>query len=103
MDGAIRTGCCGMAAGLAASGPPAKQPHSLVIATNGGSARNSAPRLDGASPVRNGAVPRRQGRAGLEQRRSEAHTSELQSLMRISYAVFCLTQKQPYNNRNCSE
>src|SRR3546814_4488665 len=29
--------------------------------------------------------------------RSEEHTSELQSLMRISYAVFCLTQKkQPY-------
>src|SRR3546814_4390963 len=26
-------------------------------------------------------------------RRSEEHTSELQSLMRISYAVFCLTQK----------
>src|SRR3546814_5978497 len=25
--------------------------------------------------------------------RSEAHTSELQSLMRISYAVFCLKQK----------
>src|SRR3546814_3232775 len=25
--------------------------------------------------------------------RSEAHTSELQSLMRISYAVFCLTNK----------
>src|SRR3546814_7841961 len=30
----------------------------------------------------------------LEQRRSEDHTSELQSLMRISYAVFCLTKKQ---------
>src|SRR3546814_1009532 len=34
--------------------------------------------------------------------RSEEHTSELQSLMRISYAVFCLkkkkiTQKQQYN------
>src|SRR3546814_19396213 len=28
------------------------------------------------------------------QRRSEEHTSELQSLMRISYAVFCL-KKQP--------
>src|SRR3546814_9769235 len=27
-------------------------------------------------------------------RRSEEHTSELQSLMRISYAVFCLTQKK---------
>src|SRR3546814_7866592 len=28
--------------------------------------------------------------------RSEAHTSELQSLMRPSYAVFCLTQKLSY-------
>src|SRR3546814_10691386 len=27
--------------------------------------------------------------------RSEEHTSELQSLMRISYAVFCLTNKKP--------
>src|SRR3546814_7817714 len=27
--------------------------------------------------------------------RSEEHTSELQSLMRISYAVFCLKQKNP--------
>src|SRR3546814_2152014 len=27
---------------------------------------------------------------GIETRRSEEHTSELQSLMRISYAVFCL-------------
>src|SRR3546814_10160193 len=31
-------------------------------------------------------------------RRSEEHTSELQSLMRISYAVFCLTKKQTTNN-----
>src|SRR3546814_3339342 len=31
--------------------------------------------------------------AGLEMR-SEEHTSELQSLMRISYAVFCLKKKQ---------
>src|SRR3546814_7066872 len=29
--------------------------------------------------------------------RSEEHTSELQSLMRTSYAVFCLTKKT-YNN-----
>src|SRR3546814_10467059 len=28
--------------------------------------------------------------------RSEEHTSELQSLMRISYAVFCLTTKKKY-------
>src|SRR3546814_3351143 len=30
--------------------------------------------------------------------RSEEHTSELQSLMRISYAVFCL-KKKTYNNQ----
>src|SRR3546814_1982793 len=30
--------------------------------------------------------------------RSEEHTSELQSLMRISYAVFCLTQKTKQDN-----
>src|SRR3546814_3654795 len=29
-------------------------------------------------------------------RRSEEHTSELQSLMRISYAVFCLKKKRKY-------
>src|SRR3546814_6112939 len=29
--------------------------------------------------------------------RSEEHTSELQSLMRISYAVFCLKKKTKYN------
>src|SRR3546814_6560613 len=31
-------------------------------------------------------------------RRSEEHTSELQSLMRISYAVFCLKKKITYLN-----
>src|SRR3546814_6814849 len=32
--------------------------------------------------------------AGLDPVRSEEHTSELQSLMRISYAVFCLKKKK---------
>src|SRR3546814_8615078 len=32
--------------------------------------------------------------------RSEEHTSELQSLMRISYAVFCLKKKKPNNKTN---
>src|SRR3546814_4538793 len=32
-------------------------------------------------------------RAGVKTHRSEEHTSELQSLMRISYAVFCLKKK----------
>src|SRR3546814_3102427 len=43
------------------------------------------------------------GLAGLDQSqrlrlRSEEHTSELQSLMRISYAVFCLKKKQKTDN-----
>src|SRR3546814_8624392 len=32
--------------------------------------------------------------------RSEEHTSELQSLMRISYAVFCLKKKHINNKKN---
>src|SRR3546814_2708339 len=35
------------------------------------------------------------GQAGV---RSEEHTSELQSLMRISYAVFCLKKKKNTNH-----
>src|SRR3546814_8016623 len=37
-------------------------------------------------------IPGIRRRVGLD--RSEEHTSELQSLMRISYAVFCLTTKK---------
>src|SRR3546814_5050809 len=49
--------------------------------------------------------------ARLGYRRSEEHTSELQSLMRISYAVFCLkkknnnqdtTNKQKNSNHKCN-
>src|SRR3546814_4178414 len=39
------------------------------------------------------------GRVGLEQR-SEEHTSELQSLMRSSYAVFCLKKKTKVTTQN---
>src|SRR3546814_1888954 len=52
----------------------------------------------------NGVMPRRHAgaqpdigcvlHAQHEQQRSEEHTSELQSLMRISYAVFCLKKKK---------
>src|SRR3546814_5593063 len=39
------------------------------------------------------------GAAGAQSdRRSEEHTSELQSLMRISYAVFCLKKKKNKTN-----
>src|SRR3546814_1030006 len=35
--------------------------------------------------------------------RSEEHTSELQSLMRISYAVFCLKKKKQKHNKTMHE
>src|SRR3546814_3802653 len=37
------------------------------------------------------------GGSFLSDRRSEEHTSELQSLMRISYAVFCLKKKKKHD------
>src|SRR3546814_9554074 len=40
---------------------------------------------------------RPQVRIYMIDRRSEEHTSELQSLMRISYAVFCLKKKNKHN------
>src|SRR3546814_9488162 len=43
-----------------------------------------------------GRTGRRARRLG-DDRRSEEHTSELQSLMRISYAVFCLKKKKKMN------
>src|SRR3546814_3197062 len=35
----------------------------------------------------------------IKRNRSEEHTSELQSLMRISYAVFCLKKKKTYKTK----
>src|SRR3546814_1832703 len=39
----------------------------------------------------------------LVHRRSEEHTSELQSLMRISYAVFCLKKKKKKLNKELKQ
>src|SRR3546814_7535929 len=52
----------------------------------------------GGLPEQRGRQPLRQDRIARPSRpapaiRSEEHTSELQSLMRISYAVFCLKKK----------
>src|SRR3546814_7242880 len=46
-------------------------------------------RITFGTPGQNDVVVR-----ALQAERSEEHTSELQSLMRISYAVFCLKTKQ---------
>src|SRR3546814_10202113 len=45
----------------------------------------------------NNAEVRRSGNPAMI--RSEEHTSELQSLMRISYAVFCLKKKKQYERK----
>src|SRR3546814_10368655 len=51
-------------------------------------------RVDVLRGGREGQYPSRVGDGGKAlAARSEEHTSELQSLMRISYAVFCLTKK----------
>src|SRR3546814_3341654 len=43
------------------------------------------------------------GRNRTTASRSEEHTSELQSLMRISYAVFCLKKKKKNNRQPCNK
>src|SRR3546814_7480885 len=58
--------------------------------------RRAAGRCRGDRGGRRNPAPARHPRqmyAGTEHARSEEHTSELQSLMRISYAVFCLKKK----------
>src|SRR3546814_1575414 len=72
--------------------------------TDGQSGRSD--RRPGVRPVR-GAGPRPwfggAGRDAQRTDRSEEHTSELQSLMRISYAVFCLKKKtktKPESNKS---
>src|SRR3546814_6129000 len=56
--------------------------------------------FEGDPPPRiRSAQPRRYPRDRCESGKSEEHTSELQSLMRISYAVFCLKKKNT-NKKN---
>src|SRR3546814_1860478 len=56
------------------------------------------PRVRAPLPAADAPAPRS---FGLDrERRSEEHTSELPSLMRISYAVFCLNKKKTYPTRN---
>src|SRR3546814_7457293 len=64
------------------------------------------PSADGAWPIRVGCSHSRLPKLGsrvpptpayCKKTRSEEHTSELQSLMRISYAVFCLKKKNTPN------
>src|SRR3546814_1742860 len=61
------------------------------IQARGHHRRRPAPRR--SANRRRAGSRRARGRGRVAGRRSEEHTSELQSLMRISYAVFCLKKK----------
>src|SRR3546814_5546128 len=66
---------------------------SISSSLSGASRRSFGPLAAG-----NPGIPAEQAEFAVPFARSEEHTSELQSLMRISYAVFCL--KKTKNNTN---
>src|SRR3546814_10764575 len=75
--------------------------HDPGIVEEGEDGREVEPRgerVDGCHVgfLRPGDLQQAELRAGGSRRRSEEHTSELQSLMRISYAVFCLKKKNKH-------
>src|SRR3546814_10255001 len=82
-----------MSQGTPSDGDLKPVPSALVVA-QGLPAGRSRCKRDGS---------RRRARSASDARtveqRSEEHTSELQSLMRISYAVFCLKKKKARKNK----
>src|SRR3546814_9004510 len=71
--------------------------------TPGGRRRSGSRRQGGRRQGKSARQPRLPGGRRRDRGRSEEHTSELQSLMRISYAVCCLkkktTEKHTFNSR----
>src|SRR3546814_1515130 len=76
---------------------PGMQPRGLALLLHGweGSTESSYMRMTAVQLLRRGFEV---FRLNFRDHRSEEHTSELQSLMRISYAVFCLKKKNNKNN-----
>src|SRR3546814_13262729 len=78
-------------------------PYTTLFRSRPGSRRCSGERAPAARQGRDRALQISASdrvRGGASQDRSEEHTSELQSLMRISYAVFCLKKKnKPVNQQ----
>src|SRR3546814_6761169 len=69
--------------------------------TDPGAGNYNRPRHIAAAGASAAAAPHRGSAQGIRHVRSEEHTSELQSLMRLSYAVFCLKKKkQKYNTQH---
>src|SRR3546814_6975713 len=72
-----------------------------VLADRGGAGKHDAidihvqrQRLAGALAEARQHIEHTRRNTGLEGQRTEEHTSELQSLMRLSYACFCLQKKK---------
>src|SRR3546814_5253481 len=94
------------------------RPRQLPVRGRGGETHSPKPPLEGegfrpwaesmlpalGSAVVGGVAPTYGGSGASEAwlQRSEEHTSELQSLMRISYAVFCLKKKKIKETKNDS-
>src|SRR3546814_9764577 len=72
-------------------------PYTTLFRSGGRSAGHSCQRGSACACNRYGGPAQSHGRRSVAQgnrgKRSEEHTSELQSLMRLSYAVFCLKKK----------
>src|SRR3546814_10002075 len=77
----------GADSGLAAFRSDRRSSATFTMATIGSA--SISPMIPNSAPNRSWAASTRAGA-----RRSEEHKSELQSLMRISYAVFCLKKKK---------
>src|SRR3546814_1836714 len=78
--------------------PVSRQFHVAVI----GNIRLAFERRDGGTGRDDPTLRSARRRRGTQKGRSEEHTSELQSLMRISYAVFCLKKKTQLTSKSIS-
>src|SRR3546814_7718095 len=81
----------GADSGLAAFRSDRRSSATFTMATIGSA--SISPMIPNSAPNRSWAASTRAGARSTD-RRSEEHTSELQSLMRISYAVLCLKKKK---------
>src|SRR3546814_10654176 len=80
------------------SWPPLPSVHCRLMPPKGTGRAQEFAAIDLGSNSFHLLVARRDGNELRVIDRSEEHTSELQSLMRISYAVFCLKKKNNKNN-----
>src|SRR3546814_6029916 len=80
--------------------PVQSEPGRLQSARRTAAARAAGSRRTGIVSNLHGTITRRAYRLACQHRRSEEQTSELQSLMRISYAVLCLKKKQYTNKKH---